>query len=398
MITRFSELVGNTTKIQLIKRSLMMNAFRHTTILCGPKGTGKSSCAHIAAMALTCSSPVDGEPCLQCKECKANLVALGSTGKSPYIQIVNFGKFSRTEDVSALIKDVFGLQNSSRNQVYIFEEAHALKGIKNGYTALLTEIDQMSPNTYLIFCTTSVHDLQGDLRSRALEFEFFRLNKKESDILIARVSQRRGARIHSETAHLIAEYAKGIPRDIEKLVDFVVDTSVTLEEMRDFLQAVPHSVFVEIFSAMKVGDLTSVLELISSLEDRSSVRQIIESFKDFVVNTIFYLEIQNSDVFSGSEKRTLKDTFSDNGVIFRVADVLDKLQSNAGRAEFMLAVMKIYSIMQGSSPKSVIANNTSNAAKNRIISEDVLRGKEVSGTGGMSGLNSLTLQSLDKFR
>lgn len=53
----------------------LLNALRqqrvvHAYLFCGPRGTGKTSAAHIFARAVNCLNPQDGEPCGQCEACK----------------------------------------------------------------------------------------------------------------------------------------------------------------------------------------------------------------------------------------------------------------------------------------------------------------------------------------
>ena len=75
-IYNFSKVVGNTTTVKLMKGALANNKFPRFSICAGLPGTGKSTCANIAALSLTCENPFNGEPCLQCESCKKNLEAI----------------------------------------------------------------------------------------------------------------------------------------------------------------------------------------------------------------------------------------------------------------------------------------------------------------------------------
>ena len=90
----FRELIGNQLNISILKRSINNGTFRQFTIFDGILGTGKSTCARIAAMALTCDNPYNGEPCCACASCKANMDAFEHASDSPYVSTVNAGKLS----------------------------------------------------------------------------------------------------------------------------------------------------------------------------------------------------------------------------------------------------------------------------------------------------------------
>lgn len=135
MIFNFSEVVGNSITVSLIKRALANGSFRQVSLFSGPRGTGKSSSANATAMALTCENPVDGLACGECPSCRANRLALAGSGQSSSVRVVNLGLVNSTEGIERLVKDVFEFQRSSGRQVFVFEEAHALKSVKNGYTA-----------------------------------------------------------------------------------------------------------------------------------------------------------------------------------------------------------------------------------------------------------------------
>ena len=156
---RFSDLIGNQMNISLLKRSIDNNTFRQFTIFSGVLGTGKSTCAKISAMALTCENPNNGEPCCSCAACKENMKAFDLGVDSPYISIINAAKILTREDVNDVIHNIFDLQGSIRNKVFIIEEAHALSKVSNAQTVFLSELDSMPANVYVMFSTTRIFDL-----------------------------------------------------------------------------------------------------------------------------------------------------------------------------------------------------------------------------------------------
>ena len=395
MIFNFSEVVGNSITVSLIKRALANGSFRQVSLFSGPRGTGKSSSANATAMALTCENPVDGLACGECPSCRANRLALAGSGQSSSVRVVNLGLINSTEGIERLVKDVFEFQRSSGRQVFVFEEAHALKSVKNGYTALLSEIDRMSPNTYIIMCTTNPMSLDEALRSRALQFEFKRLSAREALAFAERVAVRVGVRIPTDTLKLVVQYCKGIPREIEKLVSFVAETSVSYGEVQEFLQFVPDESFIEMFRLMESGGVVGAMESLRGVLDSCSVDRVVESFKSFMINAIFYLESGHSESFSQDEKAVLRSALGD-GKLSSVVPCVERLSRGCSESDLMMTFLRISSLVQGKRELSIVGQRSTIAAREAKQAARIVENRSNASVSS-AGLTRLSTKSLDKF-
>lgn len=388
METNFDRLVGNVTTINLIKRSLQRGNFNHVTIFSGPRGTGKSTSAGLVAKALTCQRPVNGLACCSCEACLSNQKALDSSGRSPWVQVVNLGKMSKTDDVNKLIEDVFSMSSMSQRQVFIFEEVHALKGVKNGFTALLSEVDRISPNTYIIMCTTELHDVKEELRSRALKFEFKRLKNTESLLLMDKLLRAKGVSMQPDVKRMVVKYCKGIPREIEKLVNFIIENEVSIDEIRDFLQIVSLAEIAQLFYTMKYQGLAAVLESLEAISETASIVQIIGAIKEFLIEATFYLEIKESENLTADEKKVVEQVFG-NGILAKVIGIVERIGRNPSEEDLKLAILRMKYAVQGKQEVEIITDRKNVAAKERVEAsrrEIPVRASE--------GLHTLTLNSL----
>ena len=70
---RFEDLKGQEVVATVLKNQVSAGEPSHAYLFSGPRGTGKTSTAKILACALNCLNPKDGEPCLECENCKAAL-------------------------------------------------------------------------------------------------------------------------------------------------------------------------------------------------------------------------------------------------------------------------------------------------------------------------------------
>ena len=69
----FDDIVGQDAITKSFKNQVSSGRVGHAYLFCGTRGTGKTSLAKILARAVNCENPIDGNPCNQCKNCRAIL-------------------------------------------------------------------------------------------------------------------------------------------------------------------------------------------------------------------------------------------------------------------------------------------------------------------------------------
>src|SRR5471030_1048340 len=75
---RFADVAVQSHVSTTLKGAIARGRVAHGYLLCGPRGTGKTTLARVLAMALNCEHKLDdGEPCGECASCKS--IWAGST-------------------------------------------------------------------------------------------------------------------------------------------------------------------------------------------------------------------------------------------------------------------------------------------------------------------------------
>ena len=336
-IYTFDQLIGNQHCISILKTCITQGTLPHFTIFHGIGGTGKSTCAEITALAMTCQHTMNGSPCLECTSCKSNLDAIKSGTKSSTVAKINLGRENTKTDVDRMIKEIFTLQSSERNCVYILEEAHALSTALQ--TSLLEEIDRLDSKTYIILCTTKLNDLIPELRSRAVLFQFKRLTDKESRLLLDKYLQDNRISMEEEAKLAILNYTKGIPREIVTSTEFLSRNTKTLEELLDHIQQINDTVYFELFQVLATGTIYD-----------------LNGLKEFYINMFFQIEgnvdtlAQTSNVMeftSVSEILQKVDRFS-------LGNLINKLPSNAKRVDLSFFLINLYQYFHNKKTSDIV--------------------------------------------
>ena len=353
-IYTFDQLIGNQHCISILKTCIKQGTLPHFTIFHGIGGTGKSTCAEITALAMTCQHTMNGSPCLECTSCKSNLDAIKSGTKSSTVAKINLGRENTKTDVDRMIKEIFTLQSSERNCVYILEEAHALSTALQ--TSLLEEIDRLDSKTYIILCTTKLNDLIPELRSRAVLFQFKRLTDKESRLLLDKYLQDNRISMEEEAKLAILNYTKGIPREIVTSTEFLSRNTKTLEELLDHIQQINDTVYFELFQVLATGTIYDLNCYLKEEVDKYDIRNFINGLKEFYINMFFQIEgnvdtlAQTSNVMeftSVSEILKKVDRFS-------LGNLINKLPSNAKRVDLSFFLINLYQYFHNKKTSDIV--------------------------------------------
>lgn len=388
----FNDVIGNVSSVSIIQQSLKNGTFPHIAIFSGMHGTGKSTCAEIASLYLTCDHPQDGNPCLGCPQCLNSIKALQNTGVSNRISKINVGRINKKADMEDLIKNIFDLKISDQNVVYIIEEAHALNDEQQ--TALLEEIDRLSENVYIIFCTTRPTRILQELRSRAINFSFNRLNNSEASVLFELYCRKINVTVtDNEIKDMILRYAKGIPRNIVNLIDFICSNEFENKTIAEFLGIIEEDSFLLLFEAMKGEDFTTMLNVLDDLLGKHTRDLFIEQLKTFILNVLFFIEGGIVDPFNVGEMERVHNVF-DNTDVLQIAGLIEAIKYNATESEIRFKLLKLRQLLLtgSSSVKPIISNTHSVAHKQSVLAQQIGTAQE---TYTQQAKNSNSLQKLD---
>src|SRR5690606_34560774 len=115
-----------------LKGAIARGRVAHGYLLCGPRGTGKTTLARVLAMALNCETRLaavraggpetgDGEPCGECESCRR----IWSGGTSLDVVEIDAASNRGVDDARELReRAMYAPSADDRYKVYIVDEAH----------------------------------------------------------------------------------------------------------------------------------------------------------------------------------------------------------------------------------------------------------------------------------
>lgn len=208
----FDEMFGNEGLIESLKSMLSRDQkdIPHAFLLTGSYGSGKSTLARIIAKELGCT--------------ENNIVEMNianNTGVDDMRKLLSSTKYTP-----------LSLSSENKVRVYILDEfARATAAAQE---CLLKPLEEPHPFNFFILATTDPQKVIKTIKSRCVVLEVNPLNEKQTKELIKKVCDAEECDVWKSVIDKIYEVSNGVPRDILKMLDMVVD----LEDEKLALQAI----------------------------------------------------------------------------------------------------------------------------------------------------------------
>jgi len=210
-----SQVVGQDAVTQTLRNAVAQERVAHAYLLCGPRGTGKTSTARIMAKAVNCRSPRDGEPDDECDMCQAI-----DQGRALDLIEIDAASNRGIDDIRSLREKVHFSPNEARYKVYIVDEVHMLT--EPAFNALLKTLEEPPAHAIFVLATTEVHKVPLTIISRCQRFDFRRIPMETTVARLAKLCADEGVEASPEALRLIARAATGSLRDAENLLEQVL--------------------------------------------------------------------------------------------------------------------------------------------------------------------------------
>ena len=256
----FDDVVGQEHITSILKSEVENGKLSHAYLFCGPRGTGKTTCAKIIAKAANCESPENGNPCGKCASCLAI-----DGGTTTDVVEMDAASNNGVDSIRELRDGVVYTPADLKFRVYIIDEVHMLS--ISAFNALLKTLEEPPRHVLFILATTELHKIPATVLSRCQRFDFHRVAQ---DAIVSRLKTVcNGEDIHADEAALtlIARLSQGGMRDSLNMLEYCAGdgTAITVEKAERLLGAASGSLLSALTGAVAAGDTAKALGILADI-------------------------------------------------------------------------------------------------------------------------------------
>ena len=377
----FDDVVGQSHITTTLKNAIKNDRIAHAYLLCGTRGTGKTSTAKILAKAINCLAPIEGEPCNECEMCK-------NINKGTAIDVIELDAASHNsvDNIRDIIDDVQYPPQKAKYKVFIIDEVHMLSiGAVN---AFLKTLEEPPSRVVFILATTDPQKLPITILSRCQRFDFKRISSENVFFRLKQITESLKIDIDDESIRLLARMSDGAMRDALSILDqaIAINSKVMYDDLIDMLGITTNDSMISVIDNVISRDTENAIKIVNKLiSDGKDINILIRDLITHMRNLLM-ISVSNNleDVLDMSmeniERLKEQSTRIRIEEIMRCINILQEAEDGArgtkqGRIYLELALIKMCKIKYDTSIETVLGRI--NRLEERIASGDIEVSKEV---------------------
>ena len=259
---RFADVVGQEVVTRTLQGAIEEERVGHAYLLCGPRGTGKTTTARIFAKALNCENGPATEACGTCERCQA-----ADAGTEIDLVEIDAASHTGVDNVRELRDQAAYMPLRARFKVYLIDEVHMLS--KGAFNALLKTLEEPPAHVKFLFATTEPHKLPDTILSRCQVLKLSGLSEERIAGRLDEVFGLEGVEAEDGVSAAIARRSRGGMRDALSLADqllALVGERPTLADLSRLSSGVDRASVGELARCIAASDRPAVLSALAALE------------------------------------------------------------------------------------------------------------------------------------
>jgi len=283
--SQFGEVVGQEHIVTTLKNQISGGRISHAYLMCGTRGTGKTSTAKIFAKAINCEAVKDGEPCNVCASCEVI-----NSGKSMNVIEIDAASNNGVDNIRDIRDDVKYIPSEGKYKVYIIDEVHMLS--TGAFNALLKTLEEPPKHVIFILATTDPQKIPPTIHSRCQRYDFKRISLNEMIEAIKGYMLDENIIIADDALGYIARISDGAMRDALSIIDqlsaFHYNEEITLDKALKSTGGAGKDALFELLYKFHNRQTAECLEMVKSLVSDGRdlnriVNELLEHCRDNLV-------------------------------------------------------------------------------------------------------------------
>lgn len=257
----FDEVVGQKQVTITLKNQVQHGRIAHAYLLCGTRGTGKTSTAKILSKAVNCLNSEDGQPCNECEMCKK--IALGT---SMDVTEMDAASHNGVDDIRAIIEEVQYPPQEAKYKVYIIDEVHMLS--MGAVNAFLKTLEEPPKNVIFILATTDPQKLPITILSRCQRYDFKRIKNSDIEERLREIVNENAVFADDKSLGFIARMCDGAMRDALSILDQAIamgDGKVNFDDVVAMVGMVTNENLLTLTESIIDKNISSCIQIIDEV-------------------------------------------------------------------------------------------------------------------------------------
>lgn len=340
----FKSVAGQTSIVEMLKKSIINNKVSHAYLFCGPRGTGKTSIAKIFAHAVNCVDFKD-DICGKCEICE-----LLTKNDSDIIEI-DAASNNGVDEIRILRENVKLLPSFCKYKIYIIDEVHMLSN--GAFNALLKTLEEPPSHVIFILATTEPNKIPLTILSRCQRYDFGRISNEAIIDRLLYICSEENRKIDVKVLEKIAYNSDGGLRDAINLLDqlFALDDEViNIDSVNQLSGNISKNEIVELFKTIMLNDYKKLLEFSDKMAfNVCNYREIVDSMLILLRDLSIKDEIV--DYFDEDYLKEISNIKLSKEIIVDVTKCINELSkefknSNNQKILFEIYMIKLSSIIK----------------------------------------------------
>ena len=298
---KFEDAIGQKYIVDILKNQLIENRVGHAYLFTGVRGTGKTTFAKILAKAVNCLDLKDGEPCLECENCKG--IEDGSI-----LDVIEMDAASNTgvDNIRDIIDETNYMPTKAKYRVYIIDEVHMLSG--GAFNALLKTLEEPPEHVKFILATTEPQKLPATILSRCQRFDFKKVSKEILSDYLEKLAKDEKIEISKEALDLISVLGGGSVRDSISILESAksLDGKINEKDIRNIIGIPDSKLIIDILVNILKGDDSRAVNIAKQIIDDGKESKILIEEMINIMEMVFTKDKDKILKYSDNEKNKIK--------------------------------------------------------------------------------------------